>query len=612
VKERNLVDLLIHQANQYHGRAALQVKRNGRYQDISWDEFLDRAVRIASALKYSGIQKGDRIAIYSENCPEWAFADLAILALGAVVVPVYPTASLRDVEHVLIHSGSSLIFVSTPEKLDFLSQLGEKIRQFKKIIIFDSAFKSHSVAISLADFMASVSDPEETLRQEFQSSVSKVGLDDLATLLYTSGTTGPPKGVMLTHRNFLINCYDAREALPISDQDVSLSFLPLSHVFERMGGYYLHLLSGTTIAYAENMNTVPENLREVRPTISCGVPRFFEKMYARIQEEVNKGGALKRVIFNWALRVGRESSQFRMKHEPIPFFLKCQYTLAERLVYRKIYQKLGGRLRCFISGSAPLARELAEFFYSVGVLILEGYGLTETSPVVSVNHWERFKFGSVGLPLKHVEVKLAPDSEILVRGPSVMQGYYQNPEATREAIRDGWFYTGDFGKMDSDGFLYITGRKKDLIKTSGGKFISPQNVEGLLLADPVISQIVVVGDKQRFITALIVPNFEQLKSILRSEGVEAKESPGDLVQMKEVHALVRRRIEERTKDLASFEKIKFFTLLAREFSQEKGELTITLKMKRNVIAERFKDAIERMYRETENQDEGRDRIFYVL
>ena len=245
-------------------------------------------------------------------------------------------------------------------------------------------------------------------------------------------------------------------------------------------------------------------------------------------------------------------------------------------------------------------------------MILEGYGLTETSPVVSVNHWERFKFGSVGLPLKHVEVKLAPDSEILVRGPSVMQGYYQNPEATREAIRDGWFYTGDFGKMDSDGFLYITGRKKDLIKTSGGKFISPQNIEGLLLADPVISQIVVVGDKQRFITALIVPNFEPLKSILHLEGVEAKESPSDLVQMKEVHDLVRRRIEERAKDLASFEKIKFFTLLAKEFSQEKGELTITLKMKRNVIAERFKGAIERMYRETENQDEGRNRLFYVL
>ena len=374
-----------------------------------------------------------------------------------------------------------------------------------------------------------------------------------------------------------------------------------------MGGYYLHLLSGCTIAYAENINTVPENLQEIMPTISCGVPRFFEKMYARIQDEVNKGGALKRAIFNWALRIGSQTAQFRMKRQTVPFFLKGQYLLAERLVFRKIYQKLGGRLRCFISGSAPLAKELAEFFYSVGVLILEGYGLTETSPVISVNHWERFKFGSVGLPLKHVETKLAPDGEIIVRGPSVMQGYYQNPEATREAIRDGWFYTGDFGKIDSDGFLFITGRKKDLIKTSGGKFISPQNIESLLSAEPTISQVIIVGDKQRFITALMVPNFERLKSILHTDMV-----PADLVKDPQVHELLRERIEERTKDLASFEKIKFFTLLAKEFSQNAEELTTTLKIKRSVVADHFKDAVNRMYRETENQDEGRDRLFYVL
>lgn len=616
MKERNLVDLLVSRVARYGDRTALRVKRGGRYQNISWNEFLERVVRISEALKRAGIEKGDRVAIFSENRPEWAFADLAILALGGVVVPVYPTASFKDAEHVLVHSGASLIFVSTPDKLDFLSQLGEKISRFRKIVVFDSTHQSHGAAVSLDDFASSVTDAWEMLFQQFQNQAACIGLDDLATILYTSGTTGLPKGVMLTHRNFLINCYDAKEALPISDQDVSLSFLPLSHVFERMGGYYLHLLCGCTIAYAENMNTVPENLKEVRPTISCGVPRFFEKMYARIQDEANKS-RLKKIIFNWAIRIGGRSAWYRMKGEAMPFFLNLQHGLAVRLVYRRIYHQLGGRLRCFISGSAPLARELAEFFYSIGVLILEGYGLTETSPVVSVNRWERFKFGSVGLPLKHVEVKLASDGEILVRGPSVMQGYYQNPEATREAIRDGWFYTGDFGKIDSDGFLYITGRKKDLIKTSGGKFVSPQNIESLLLADPVFSQVVLVGDKQRFVTALIVPNFEQVKLAMEEKAKthldERRDfSPADMVKDKRVHEFIWSRIDEHTRDLAPFEKIKYFTLLSREFSQKEGELTITLKIKRNVVAEHFKEAIERMYRETDRQDEGRDRIFFVL
>jgi long-chain acyl-CoA synthetase len=359
------------------------------------------------------------------------------------------------------------------------------------------------------------------------------------------------------------------------------------------------------------MNTVPQNLSEAKPTIACAVPRFFEKMYARIQEEVNKGSALKRAIFKWAVQVGSESSQFRIQKKPMSPWLRFQYQLAGFLVYRKIYRKLGGRLRCFISGSAPLAKELAEFFYSVGILILEGYGLTETSPVISVNCWESFKFGSVGLPMKHVEVKIASDGEIVVRGPSVMQGYYRNQEAASEAIRDGWFYTGDFGRLDSDGFLYITGRKKDLIKTSGGKFVSPQNIEGLLSSEPLISQIVVVGDKQRFITALIVPNFEPLKAALKLEA--EVNSPQELVQDKRVHDLIRLRIDVHTKELASYEKIKFFTLLTKEFSQSEGELTTTLKIKRNVIAEHFKDVISRMYTETENQnDEGRDRIFYVV
>ncbi len=380
-----------------------------------------------------------------------------------------------------------------------------------------------------------------------------------------------------------------------------------------MGGYYLSLMSGATIAYAENMNTVPVNLTEACPTIACGVPRFFEKMYARIQEEVSKSGFLAQAIFNWAVKIGTKSSQYRIQNKRLPFLLRVQNGLARTLVYSKIYRKLGGRLRCFVSGSAPLAKELAEFFYAVGVLILEGYGLSETSPVISVNRWERFKFGSVGLPLTHVETRLAEDGEIIVRGPSVMKGYYQDEQATSAAIRDGWFYTGDLGRIDEEGFLFITGRKKDIIKTSGGKMISPQNIENLVLGDSLISQIVIVGDKHKFITALVVPHFEPLRAFLRQTGQRVDETPEKLIQNPLVHELLRARIDERTKDLAAYEKIKYFTLLAKEFSQENGELTSTLKMKRSVVAERFQGAIRRVYLETENlADEARDRIFFVL
>ena len=613
MNERSLVDLLLIQAKRLPEKVALRVKRDGVYQDIDWQTFRDYVVRIALALHQSGIKKGDRVALLSENRPEWAYADLATLSLGAVVVPIYPTASPKEIEHILNHCGATLLFVSTMDQWSRIQSIRRALSMLKEVVVFDSGLKSEDGVHALADWLVAIRSDEGFGESLFQSSVSQVELDDLATIIYTSGTTGPPKGVMLSHRNFLVNCHDAKEALPLNETDVLLSFLPLSHVFERMGGYYLSLLCGSTIAYAENMNTVPENLIEVRPTIACGVPRFFEKMYARIQSEIDKGGSVRKAIFRWAVDVGSRSSRFRMEHRALPLFLWCQSQLAQKLVYSKVYQKLGGRLRCFISGGAPLAKELAEFFYSVGVLILEGYGLTETSPVVSVNRWEHFKFGSVGLPLRNVEVKITEDGEIVVRGPLIMKGYYKNDAATQEAIQNGWFRTGDLGKIDADGFLFITGRKRDIIKTSGGKMISPQNIENLALADPIVSQIVIVGDRHKFITALIVPNFEQLKSILKQAGKYSNETPQELVQDPMVHRLIREHIDQHTHDLSAYEKIKYFTLLTKEFSQENGELTSTLKIKRSIVAERFRDAIERVYRETEDDpEERRNRIFFVL
>lgn len=610
MNERNLVDLLINQRNRLGNRTALQFKQNHQYQNITWNEFHSFVVKISTYLEQFGIKKGDRIALLSENRPEWAYADLAILSVGAVVVPLYPTSSPKEVEYIINNSESKILFLSTNAQLEHLRPTFPALHSVKQTIIFDSLSQDGQNVKSLQYILDSIP-LANSVKTQFETNVSQVKLDDLATIIYTSGTTGPPKGVMLSHRNFLVNCHDAKEALPVGENDVFLSFLPLSHVFERMGGYYLSLLSGSTIAYAENMSTVPENLFEVRPTITCAVPRFFEKMYARIQSQVDEKGGLSKKIFKWAVGVGQKANSFKQKDESLPFWLKCQYAIAHRLVYSKIYQKMGGKLRCFISGSAPLSKELAEFFYSVGILILEGYGLTETSPVISVNRWDRFKFGSVGLPMKQVETRITEDDEIIVKGPSVMVGYYKNETATKEAIQDGWFHTGDLGKFDSDGFLYITGRKKDVIKTSGGKMISPQNIENLLLVDPLFSQAVLVGDKHNYITALIVPNFEQIKFVLKDKGIHLEGPSRDLVRERVVHDLFHERIDERTKDLASYEKIKYFTLLLSEFSQEKGEITLTLKVRRQVIAQHYAEVINRMYQETEKENEGRNRIFFV-
>jgi len=614
VNKRNLVDLLLNQADRQPTKVALRVKCQGVYQDISWGVFLSHVVRLALALHRAGLKKGDRIAILSENRPEWAYADLAILAFGGIVVPIYPTASPKEMEYVLNHCEATFLFTSTADQFNRIKSIEQSLHALKKVIIFDDVPQESDKVTSLARFINSVNDRSESVKTLFQSLVDQVKPDDLATIIYTSGTTGPAKGVMLSHQNFLINCYDSKEALPLFETDVSLSFLPLSHVFERMGGYYLVILCGCTIAYAENMTTVPENLIEVHPTVVCCVPRFFEKMYARIQDEVARKGFFAQMIFRWAIRIGKECAQFRSAKQSVPFWLQLQRIAAQKLVYSNVYKRLGGRLRYFISGGAPLAKELAEFFYSAGVLILEGYGLTETSPVLSVNRWDRFKFGSVGLPLQNVKVKIAEDGEVLAQGPSIMAGYYKNETATQEALRDGWFHTGDFGKIDEEGFLYITGRKKDLIVTSGGKNISPQNIENSILGDAIFSQIVVVGDKHNFITALIVPNFDQLKAALKQKNQGAGEmAPGELVQMPEAHSLLREHLEERTKDFAPYEKIKYFTLLTKEFSQEKGEMTLTLKIKRSVVNEHFRNAIEHMYRETESGDhERRNRIFFVL
>lgn len=594
----SLVGMFLWRAGQSSLKPALWFKRSGRYQFISWKEFRERVERVALALHQWGVRRGDRIGILSENRPEWAFADLGILSLGAASVPIYPTNSVKECHYILEHAEVSVLFVSTLEQLEKVRPLLEQGR-LRMVIGFDLEQSLSSTLLSFVDCLEVGRRLHLNNGNLYGQLVSPVTRGDLATLIYTSGTTGPPKGAMLTHGNFLSNCEAACQVLHLNDGERSLSFLPLSHIFERMAGYYFMIQQGASIAYAESMQSVPEDLLLVRPTVAAGVPRLFEKMHARILEAVQASGTMRRRIFYWALKVGREAGELRQADRPTPFFLGLQFALARLLVFNKLKKRLGGRIRFFISGGAPLAKELAEFFYAADVLILEGYGLTETSPVIAVNRPRHFRFGTVGPLLPGVEVRIAQDGEILTRGPHVMKGYFKNEEATREAIQDGWFYTGDLGEIDPEGFLKITGRKKDLIKTAGGKNVSPQNIENEILEDPLFSQVIVLGDRKPHLVALIVPNRSELEHWAQGEGLE-RLSWEELLANGSVSRMVEERLRAKMKDFANYEQIKYFHLLPKELSQESGELTPTLKVKRRIVMERYAPILEALYAKGES------------
>ena len=589
----SLVDLFLTRVRQSSPKPALWFKRQGRFIFIRWEEFGRRVRETTLGLYQWGIRPGDRVALLSENRPEWVFADLGILSLGAVTVPVYPTSSEKECRYILDHSEVSLVFVSSLEQLKKVrSQVGSG--KLKRAVCFDLEKSESPAILSFADCLEAGRLALLNNDRLYERLAGRAKRDDVATLIYTSGTTGAPKGVMLTHGNFLSNCEASQEALPLSESEKSLSFLPLSHVFERMAGYYYMIQEGASIAYAESMQTVAEDIKIVRPTVAASVPRLFEKIHAKILETVEAGPPLKRKIFNWALKTGEEAGRYRQRNEPLPAGLGFKFSLARLLVFNKLKRALGGRIKFFISGGAPLLKELAEFFYAAGVLILEGYGLTETSPVISVNRPERFKFGTVGLALPNVEVRIAPDGEILTRGPHVMKGYLKNDEATREAIKDGWFHTGDIGELDGEGFLKITDRKKDLIKTAGGKMIAPQNIEAEIMKDPLFAQVVTVGDRRPYLVALIVPNRAELERLTGAEGIQAASWEARLKEPK-VLQKVDERLRQRMKDFAPFEQIKYFHLLPHELTQETGELTPTLKVKRRVVMEQYASEIEALY-----------------
>lgn len=587
-----LVDLLEHACETYRRPDALQVKRSGVYEPISSDDLRKSVQRIGAGLAKLGVRKGDRIALLSENRPEWAIADQGILSIGAINVPFYVTLPAAQIGELLHDSEASVIIVSTQIQLEKVLSIASELPGLRQIVVMDIVTGAPQVMrfATLQEIGRTALAEDEAV---YQAMRREVNAGDVASIIYTSGTTGISKGVMLTHRNILTNVLDCAEVFDLSASDVTLSFLPLCHIFQRTVDY-LMLHCGVSIAYAESFETVPQNLQEVHPTAVSSVPRFFEKMYARINDAIRSSPPQKQKLMAWALGVGKDYSQKVLHKEPVSGVLKLKHALADRLVFTKLRAKLGGRIRFFISGGAPLDKELAEFFFSVGVMILEGYGLTETSPVIAVNRRDSLKLGTVGQALRHVEVKIADDGEILTRGLAVMLGYYKREPETREAMAGGWFHTGDIGSLDSEGFLKITDRKKDLIVTASGKNVAPQKIEGLLKMNPYFVTVVALGDKRPFISALVVPNADKLKAQAEFMGLNSR-SYSELLRAPAIKEFLLAQIQTATRDLAPFEQIKRIELLENDFTIAAGELTPKMSVRRRFVEAKYKDLIDQIY-----------------
>ena len=574
--------MLLHVAEKCRKPDAFKVKRS-EWVNVSTEEFLLRVEELSLALMGLGVKPGDRIAIMSENRLEWAIADYAVLSVGAITVPIYPTLSPPQVEVLLLDSEPELIFVSTAELSGKLLSIRHRLPTHYLVAFEPSAGNAEIMTLETLYEMGQQS--MEHCPGEFRRKACTVGCDDVATIIYTSGTTGVPKGAMLTHRNLISNVLATSQRLPILSSDVNLSFLPLSHIFQRHVDY-ASFYAGSTIAYAGSIGSVVEDMAAVRPTFAAGVPRFFEKMYGRVLAQISRGPAIRRAIFNKALQIGR--AQVRTGKKTLA------YCVADRMVFGAIRERLGGRFRFFISGGAALDKGVAEFLWAVGLPVYEGYGLTETSPVITLNGPAAARIGSVGRVVGDQKVQIAEDGEILVRGPNVMKGYYRMPEESAEALEGGWFHTGDIGEIDPDGFLRITDRKKDLIVTSSGKNVAPQPIENRLKLIPYFENVVLVGDRRKFIAALIAPNYAALATYARQHGIAFK-THAELIQKPEIYDLAMNEIQRHTQDLSEFEKIKKLAFLDNEFSIDGGELTPTMKVRRFTIERKYRAAIDQLY-----------------
>ncbi|MFZ4525054.1 MAG: AMP-dependent synthetase/ligase [Chlorobium sp.] len=568
-------------------------KINGVYQPISYRAFEEDVLSFEAFLKHNSVGPGDRVAILSENRPGWYLADMAILNLGAINVPLYPSLPSNQIEYVLNNCSAKAVVVSNMLQLGKILSIWQNLPELAVIVVMNRLEETVEDVLDLNEAKAAGKKILEDAPWFLEH--TPVEPENVATIIYTSGTTGLPKGVMLTHRNICENVKSCSSVIRLDDSDCGLSFLPLSHAYERTGGYYLLFACGASIYLAESVETISLNMSEARPTIMFTVPRLFDRIKMGILKQISAQSAFKQKIFHWALKTGETYHLDLNKKGKASTPLSLQHALAKKLVYSKIQKKFGGRLRYFVSGGAALPQKIGEFFQALDISILEGFGLTETSPVTHVNRPENIKYGTVGQAVKNVEVKIAQDGEILLKGPNIMKGYWKDEEATREVIKDGWFYSGDIGEIDQDGYLKITDRKKHIIVTSGGKNIAPMPIEILLSESIYVDQVIVIGEKRPFLMALIVPEFSKLKEFASTEGINVS-SNKELIENKNILMIYEKLIRTISRQLATHEKVRKFLLIDTPFSLENGQMTPTLKLKRKEITTKYIAEIDKVYK----------------
>ena len=586
-------------ARRYGDRVALRKKEHGLWHDISWNEYYRMAEFVGSALISMGLERGDCVSIIGDNCPEWVIIDLGIQGAGGVAVGVYSTNAWPQVEYVIGHSESNFFFVENEEQLDKWFQFRDKVPFLKKVIVWDLEGLRHfsdPMVMSYDEILELGRRTVEKAPDLFEKRMADITPEDLSVLVYTSGTTGPPKGAMLTHRNVTWMAQAIVADDPVFDTDEVMSFLPLCHVFERLFSVFVHVTHGYTVNFIESLDTVTDNMREISPTVGYAVPRIWEKYLSAVYIRMSDATWLKKLVFGLALKTGKKRATLKMSFLPVQFYLEAFYQIAHLVVFRKLKERLGfDRMRVAYSGAAPISPDVLHFFQSIGINLIEGYGQTEGSGVTTVSRIGRVKFGRVGPPLRGVKVKIGEDGEILVKSPGVFKGYFKSPEATAETIKEGWLYSGDVGEIDEDGYLRITDRKKDIIVTAGGKNITPQYIENKLKACPFINDAVVIGDKRKFLSCLIMIDEDNVVKYAQDNKVQFS-TYKDLTQSQEIVNLIQGEMDQMNDTLSRVEQVKKFTILPKKLYEEDGEVTPTMKVKRKYVNEAFSDLIEDMYK----------------
>jgi long-chain acyl-CoA synthetase len=588
--------MLFDTVQKYPDKDALRIKRNGRIQTFSYRQVGENIKLLTHGLKQRGVNPGDRVAILSNNMPEWMMTDIAVFCLRGVVVPLYQTLPAAQLAFILKDAGARFIFVQNQQQYDKIKEIKSGLPQLEFIYSFED-WKDRAEQILTFEQLLEIGRQHKNTNQDFfLKTLETLDPQDVCSLVYTSGTTGEPKGVMLNQKGFLIDIINAESVLNLYPDDVFLSFLPLSHLYERLAGHWCPLYRGATIHYAQSIETVIQDIAEAQPTVMVSVPRLYEKVAATVYEQIEKSSGLKRSLFYWALNTGLKYHEKRIEGK-ISKNLARKYQLADKIVFSKIKNKLGGKFRCPIAGGAPLSVDTLKFFEAIGLRIVEGYGMTETHLIITLTAPGKTKYGSCGKPIPGVQVRIEEDGEVLVKGETLMKGYYNRPDLTAEVIdTQGWLHTGDIGYLDEDNYLFLTDRKKNIIVTSGGKNVAPAPIEHMLKTSRYIDEVCLVGNRQRFISALVIPNYELLKKWASDLGLDVSNLP-DLLNNDKVNQLIGQEIEEKQKSFARYESVKKFVLLAEPFNIDKNELTPSLKIKRSVVEKKYAEVIQKMYRE---------------